>query len=99
MKWFDPPRTSYRMGSHDVDINPELGLAIDETPHIIKMYFRGEPLTPRRTSVMLSLLAGRLGRICPGHVFGVLDVRHGKLHAVSTPEERFGVMRRAGVER
>ncbi len=92
MKWFDPPRTRYRMGAHEVDVNPELGLAIDETPHVIKMYFRGEPLTPRRTSVMLSLLAGRLGRICPGHVFGVLDVRHGKLHAVSTPEERFGVM-------
>jgi len=91
MKWFDPPRTKYRMGAHEVDVNPELGLAIDETPHVIKMYFRGEPLTPRRTSVMLSLLAGRLGRICPGHVFGVLDVRHGKLHALSTPEERFGV--------
>ena len=91
MKWFDPPRTSYRMGAHEVDVNPELGLAIDETPHIIKMYLRGEPLTPRRTSVMLSLLAGRLGRICPGHVFGVLDVRQGKLHALSTPEERFSV--------
>ncbi|MDI1432708.1 MULTISPECIES: hypothetical protein [Polyangium] len=93
MKWFDPPRTSYRMGAHNVDVAPELGLAIDETPHVIKMYFRGEPLTPRRTSVMLSLLAGRLGRICPGHVFAVLDVRHGKLHAVSTPEERFGILR------
>lgn len=92
MKWFEPPRTSYRMGAHDVDVNPELGLAIDETPHVIKMYFRGEPLTPRRTSVMLSLLAGRLGRICPGHVFAVLDVRQGRLHALSTPEQRFGVM-------
>ncbi len=96
MKWFDPPRTSYRMGAHDVDVNPELGLAIDETPHVIKMYFRGEPLTPRRTSVTLSMLAGRLGRVCPGHVFAVLDVRHGKLHALSTPEQRFGVMLRGG---
>jgi len=98
MKWFEPPRTRYRMGAHEVDVNPELGLAIDETPHVIKMYFRGEPLTPRRTSVMLSLLAGRLGRICPGHVFAVLDVRHGKLHAVSTPEERFGILRGATPE-
>lgn len=89
LKWFDPPRTSYRMGVHEVDVNPELGLAIDETPHVIKMYFRGEPLTPRRTSITLSLLAGKLGRICPGHVFAVLDVRQGKLHALSTPEQRF----------
>ncbi|UQA63354.1 hypothetical protein [Polyangium aurulentum] len=96
MKWFDPPKTSYRMGAHDVDVNPELGLAIDETPHVIKMYFRGEPLTPRRTSVTLSVLAGRLGRVCPGHVFAVLDVRHGKLHPLSTPEQRFGVMLRGG---
>jgi len=95
MKWFEPPRTSYRMGAHEVDVNPELGLSIDETPHIIKMYFRGEPLTPRRASMTLSALASRLGRICPGHVFGLLDVRHGKLHAVSTPEERFGVALRA----
>jgi hypothetical protein len=94
MKWFEPPRTSYRMGSHDVDVNPELGLAIDETPHVIKMYLRGEPLTPRRTSVMLSVISGRLGRLCPGHVFAVLDVRQGKLHAMSTPEQRFGVVLR-----
>lgn len=98
MKWFDPPRTSYRMGMHEVDVNPELGLAIDETPHVIKMYLRGEPLTPRRTSVMLSLLAGRLGRKCPGHVFGVLDVRQGKLHALNTPEERFGVVTRGAID-
>jgi hypothetical protein len=98
LKWFDPPRTSYPMGVHEVDVNPELGLAINETPHIIKMYFRGEPLTPRRRSVMLSLLAGRLGRICPGHVFGVLDVRQGKLHALSTPEERFDEANRRGAE-
>lgn len=94
LKWFEPPKTSYRMGMHEVHVTPELGLAIDETPHVIKMYFRGEPLTPRRTSVTLSILAGKLGRICPGHVFAVLDVRQGKLHALSTPEQRFDLTMR-----
>lgn len=92
MKWFEPPRSSYALGANEIDINPELGLAIDETPYVIKMYLRGEPLTPKRVQATLGLLAGRLGRSCPGHVFGLLEVRHGKLHALRTPEERLGAV-------
>lgn len=92
MKWFEPPKTSFSFGPADIDINPELGLAIDETPYVIKMYLRGEPLTPRRVQATLGLLAGKLGRSCPGHVFGLLEVRHGKLHALRTPEERMGAV-------
>jgi hypothetical protein len=92
MKWFEPPSASYVFGANEIDINPELGLAIDETPYVIKMYLRGEPLTPRRVQATLGLLAGKLGRSCPGHVFGLLEVRHGKLHALRTPEERMGAV-------
>jgi hypothetical protein len=92
MKWFEPPSTNYVLGANEIDINPELGLAIDETPHVIKMYLRGEPLTPRRVQATLGLLASKLGRSCPGHVFGLLEVRHGKLHALRTPEERMGAV-------
>lgn len=92
MKWFEPPRANYNFGSNEIEINPELGLAIDETPYVIKMYLRGEPLTPRRVQATLGLLVGRLGRSCPGHVFGLLEVRHGKLHALRTPEERMGAL-------
>ncbi len=92
MKWFEPPRANYVFGANDIDVNPELGLAIDETPYVIKMYLRGEPLTPRRVQATLGLLAGKLGRSCPGHVFGLLEVRHGKLHALRSPEERMGAV-------
>lgn len=92
MKWFEPPRASYAFGANEIDVNPELGLAIDETPYVIKMYLRGEPLTPRRVQATLGLLAGKLGRSCPGHVFGLLEVRHGRLHALRTPEERVGAV-------
>ncbi len=92
MKWFEPPRASYVVGPNEIDVNPELGLAIDETPYVIKMYLRGEPLTPKRVQATLGLLVGRLGRSCPGHVFGLLEVRHGKLHALRTPEERLGAV-------
>lgn len=91
-KWFEPPKATYVFGPNEIDINPELGLAIDETPYVIKMYLRGEPLTPRRVQVTLGLLAGKLGRSCPGHVFGLLEVRHGKLHALRTSEERVGAV-------
>ena len=92
MKWFEPPRANYAFGANDIEVNPELGLAIDETPYVIKMYLRGEPLTPRRVQATLGLLASKLGRSCPGHVFGLLEVRHGKLHALRTPEERMGAV-------
>ena len=92
MKWFEPPRASYVFGANEINVNPELGLAIDETPYVIKMYLRGEPLTPRRVQATLGLLAGKLGRSCPGHVFGLLEVRHAKLHALRTPEERMGAV-------
>jgi len=32
MKWFEPPHSSYQFGANEIDINPELGLAIGETP-------------------------------------------------------------------
>lgn len=95
LKWFEPPRMSYSLGGQEIDVNPELGLAIDETPYIIKLYLRGEPLTPKRIQQTLGLLTGKLGRSWPGHIFALLDVRHGKLHALRTPEERAGVLLQA----
>lgn len=94
MKWFDPPVGVHRLGDLEIKINPEIGLIIDGTPHLIKMYFRGEPLSAKRTSVILNLLMNSLGESNPGTTFAVLDVRNAKLHSFKTPNPRLNVLLR-----
>ena len=56
ISWFAPPVGTYAVGGVEINVNPELGLNIDGTPHLIKMYFRGEPLASKRVSVVLNLM-------------------------------------------
>jgi hypothetical protein len=94
MAWFDPPIGSFQLGDVAVNINPDLGLVIDGKPHLIKIYFRGEPLSSKRTSVVLNLLAGGLGDSCPGKTLALLDVRNAKLHTFKALNPRIGVLLR-----
>lgn len=80
MTWFEPPMRDYPLGPISVRINPELGLLIDGRPHAIKLYFRGDPLSPQRALLVNQLLHGALAQTWPGTVFGVLDVRRARLH-------------------
>lgn len=78
--WFEPPMRDYPLGPISVRVNPEVGLLIDGRPHAIKLYFRGDPLSPQRVMVVNQLLANALGSTWPGTVFSVLDVRRAKLY-------------------
>jgi hypothetical protein len=81
LTWFEPPFREHALGSMSVRVNPELGLLIDGRPHAIKLYFRGEPLSPQRAVLVNEILSGALASTWPGTVFGVLDVRRAKLFA------------------
>jgi hypothetical protein len=94
MTWFEPPVGSCRLGDLEININPDLGLVIDGKPHLIKIYFRGEPLSAKRTSVVLNLLAGGLAETNPGKVLALLDVRNAKIHTFKAPNPRLGVLLR-----
>lgn len=95
VKWFDPPTASYKLGELEVNVNPELGLILDGTPHVLKIYFRGEPLSAKRTSVILALLTNGLSaNAAPGTVFGVLDVRKAKISAFKAPNPRVNLLLR-----
>ncbi|MCC6551546.1 MAG: hypothetical protein IT372_00815 [Polyangiaceae bacterium] len=95
VSWFDPPAGTYRIGEIEVNVNPELGLVIDGKPHVLKMYFRGEPLSAKRTAVILNLLTNGLeGAAAPGTVFGVLDVRNARIHAFKAPSPRLSILLR-----
>jgi hypothetical protein len=93
--FFEPPCGSLRLGDLVLNINPELGFFIDGKRHLIKLYFRTEPLTHKRTGILLSLLQRGLADQCPDHVFAVLDVRTARLHTLSTaPNPRLDVLLR-----
>ena len=95
MKWFDPHVGTCRLGDLEVNVNPELGLVIDGKPHLIKMYFRGEPLSAKRLTVLLNLLTNGLDGVAPpGTVYAVLDVRKAKLHTFKAPNPRLNVLLR-----
>ncbi len=95
MKWFTPPQTTANVGDLEININPELGFEIDGKPHIIKTYFRGEPLAQKRVSIVLGLISSAIGPVRPGTVFAMLDVKNSRLSTLkSAPSPRLGLLLR-----
>jgi hypothetical protein len=82
LDWFDPPRSTYSHSGIDVNVNPELGLAVDGDRYIIKLYMKDEPLTKFTTEPSLALMELSLRHLlAPTDTVAVLDVRNGKLHS------------------
>lgn len=92
--FFEPPRATLALGALDVDVNPELGLVIDGKPHLVKLYFRSEPLSPRRTALVLALLSRGLCESHPEFVPAILDVRSAKLHTSAMTSPRIDILLR-----
>ncbi len=69
-------RDVWESGGLQVSLNPELHAEVNGTPHLIKLYFKAEPLSKQRADVILRTL----GKIAPADTtVGVLDVRRSKL--------------------
>jgi hypothetical protein len=83
--WFQPPTGICRIGNMDVSVNPELGLLIDDVPHVIKLYFKEGRLVANRVSAIVHLMNRALSQAAPGTVFSLLDVRHSRLHVLKAP--------------
>lgn len=94
MTWFEPPMRDYPLGPISVRVNPEIGLLINGRPHAIKLYFRGDPLSPQRILVVNQLLANALSTTWPGTVFSVLDVRRARLYPYR-PKSEVGLLLKA----
>jgi hypothetical protein len=78
--WFVPPRTVYTQHGVEVIINPELGLAVNGARHLIKLYFKTEPLSKLRVDIITRLMEGTLRSHCQNNeLMAVLDVRQAKL--------------------
>lgn len=80
VEWVNPSRKNYRSSGVEVIVNPELGLAFKGQAHLIKLYFKDEPLSKFRIDVILSLMEHVLRPHCHnGATMSVMDVRRGKL--------------------
>jgi hypothetical protein len=78
--WFKPPVATWTRGKLEVSVNPELGLVLDGKPHLVKLYCKGETLTRNREEMLAHLMHEALRQRAPeGTIFGILDVRAGKL--------------------
>jgi hypothetical protein len=78
--WFDPPRASWSEGGIVVHVNPELGLEIKGVPHVVKLYFKEEPIPKRNVATIARLMSKALADAGARTRFGVLDVRRATLH-------------------
>jgi len=78
--WFEPPSELFSQHGVDISVNPELGLFIDGTPYLVKLYFKAKKLTKSRIDIITHLMGIALGSKCEtGTVMSVLDVRQAKL--------------------
>lgn len=83
--WFPPPREIYTAHGVDVVVNPNLGLEINEVPHVLKLHLKAEPLSKTRADLICGLMSTALDATAPdGTVMAVLDVRNSKLFTAGT---------------
>lgn len=90
LQWFDPPYDTYSFADVEVRVNPELGLLINDAPHLLKLYFKSEPISKNKIDVVLGLMDVSLsGEVQPETAMAVLDIRKSKLY---TPTKSFDSM-------
>ncbi len=87
LTWFSPAGATYSHLGFDIGINPELGLEIAGVPHLIKLYFKGDPLVKNRIDIITHLMSVHALPYCanPNTVMGVLDIRRSKLITPTVP--------------
>lgn len=89
LEWFDPAVGSFVAHGVDVVVNPELGLVVNGTRHVIKLYFKAEPLSKARVDIVTHMMEETLRDSCPGgEIMAVLDIRRAKLITPTVPIPR-----------
>ncbi|MHB9146312.1 MAG: hypothetical protein ACYC5Y_13370 [Symbiobacteriia bacterium] len=79
LRWFEPPNDIFSAAGIDVRVNPEMGLFINDVPHVIKLYLKADKLTKTHTDIVLHLMKTCLRGSCTKDtVMGILDVRNAK---------------------
>lgn len=80
--WFSPTKGEWKATGMVVQVNPELGLVVDGKRHLVKLYFKAEPLAKNRAELVLHLLDTVCAKkMKEAATVAILDVRNAKLFA------------------
>lgn len=86
ISWFEPVSGLYTVHGVEVSVNPELGLIINGSTHLIKLYFKAKPLAKNRIDIITHLMHKQLmGLSRPETKMSVLDIRQKKLISPTVP--------------
>jgi hypothetical protein len=86
LKWFPPPSGLFSEHGIDIAVNPELGLEINGQRHLVKLYFKADPLAKNRIDIITHLMAVALGPdVANGTTMSVLDIRNSRLISPTVP--------------
>lgn len=95
-EWFEPSSALWTCSGLNVRVNPEMGLTIKGKPHLIKLYFKADPLAKNRVDIITHLMAVVCKDQAPnGCTMGVLDIRRSKLITPTVPIDGLDTMLRA----
>ncbi len=84
--WFDPPTCQFSHLDIDVTINPELGIEINNQPHLIKLYFKSDPLSKNKIEIITHLMSTALNsKLSRSTIMSVLDINNKKLISPTVP--------------
>ena len=87
IEYFEAPTDYWIPNNVRVSINPELGLKLNNSNHVIKLYFKADKLSKRKIDVILLLMHQTLHSNLPdGIKFSILDVGNGKLFSTPNPD-------------
>ncbi|MCL4455488.1 MAG: hypothetical protein M1157_07625 [Deinococcus sp.] len=79
LAWMGCSTADWKSGHLKVRVNPELGLQINNSPYIIKLYFRAKEPSKGRLATMLYLMETTLLKQSPHVTPAILDVHRGRL--------------------
>lgn len=98
IRWFDPPTGNWIYSGLRISLRPELGLTINDAPHVIKLWLNDDAsLSKRRAEIINHLMAIAFSSGQNALTFAVLDVRNGKLFSSGKSDNEQTVLLRAQV--
>lgn len=77
--WFEPITGTFERHGVSVSVNPELGLEINGTKHLVKLYFKSDKLTKNRVDMITFLMSHCIKKAGKGTAMSILDIRNKKL--------------------
>lgn len=78
--WVEPPKNTIEYSGLLVNVNPEIGLKINNEILFIKLYFKKPPIDGMKIKVMQKIMQDSLIDEYPDAKVAILDIRRGVLH-------------------